>query len=173
MAIIFRQAEMTDCEGIACVLMQSWQETYSNLLPKEYLETHNFEKCLHIAKSIYLQSALACQDDQVVGFVSFSQESREMVSIKPSGEVFGLYVLEAFQKKKIGFSLMMVACTILKNQDICLFFLKGNEKAYQFYLKLGFQKTNHKVSLPVLGGVLEEIEMVLRKEDNVFGRAYD
>lgn len=74
-----------------------------------------------------------------------------------------LYVLKDYQKKGIGYKLIKEALNRLTKNNIVLFVLEGNTKAINFYKKLGFNFTGHKVIRDVVGGKLIELEMLLER----------
>lgn len=161
-----REATVLDAEQKAYVHYTSWLETYPGLMPKEYLGRLSLDNCIRIAKNHPENTLVAEVDGKIVGFSCYMENAREHASIKPASEIMAIYVLKKFQKKKIGYALMMEALRRLSKDKVVLFVLDGNDKAIEFYRKFGFKFTGHKEIVQVPGGKLVDLEMVLeRKKD--------
>lgn len=104
---------------------------------------------------------MAIVEDKVVGFCGCGKsQSKDMENC---GEVFALYVLKEYQNKKIGYALMQEALKrLVEFPEIVLWVLRGNEKAINFYKKVGFafEGTTQEINL---GSVSVEERMVLHK----------
>ena len=79
--------------GKAFVHYTAWLETYAGLMPREYLERRSLEKCEALARSFPENTLTALSEGKVAGFVSYSPEARDFVSLHPASEITGLYVL--------------------------------------------------------------------------------
>lgn len=146
-----------DIYGRGYVHWKSWIETYTGLIDQTYLETyHTLERCIEIAKNDSAMTILAKDGDKVIGFIGFGN-SRENLS--DTGEIYGLYVLEKYHNQKIGYKLLKQALELLNNyRDIVLWVLKENEKAYNFYKKVGFVSIDQKKVN--LGSEIVELKMI-------------
>lgn len=143
------------------VIYKSWQETYTGLIDRSYLSTMSLEKCEKIAAFQKDNSLIAVEDGNVVGFVGFGAY-RDEKDID-MGEIHGLYVLEEYHGKKIGFSLMNEAVEQLFDyKTIALWVLKGNDKAIRFYERYGFRFDGAEKKV-VLGTEQTELRMVFER----------
>lgn len=167
MEFYLRDGRAEDAEQKGLVHFTSWKETYTGLMSKEYLEKLQLESCINSARNYYQNNIVAIVDNLVVGFVGYLEDSRDISSIKPSSEIMSIYLLKKYQKKGIGYALMQEALNRLTKKHITLFVLKDNFVAINFYKKIGFKFTGHKIVQPIIGDELIELEMVLEREDLV------
>lgn len=108
--LIIRRAKSGDEEGLAKVHIQSWQETYKNIVPQEYLDTlpnELPERIQNWSKTILNSQRwlwVAAIDDQIIGFVLFGlpRDENKIGYI----ELGAIYLLEKFKGLGIGFSLL-------------------------------------------------------------------
>lgn len=161
MDFTIREATILDAEQKAYVHYTSWLETYPGLMHKEYLEKISLYSCIRIAKKYPKNTLVAESDGKIVGFACYMEDARDHASIKQASEIAAIYVLKEYQKKKIGYALMMEALKKVSKDNVILFVLDGNDKAIKFYERLGFKLTGHKEIVQVPGGELVELEMVL------------
>ena len=152
------QAEVN---GMGYVIYKSWQETYTGLIDDSYLNTMSLEKCGKIASFQKDNSLVAVKNGTVVGFVGFGAYRDEKDT--DMGEIYGLYVLEEYHGKKIGFNLMNEAVKRLSDyKKIALWVLKGNDKAIRFYERCGFRFDGAEKKV-VLGTENTELRMVFER----------
>ena len=151
-----------DLEGKAFVHYTAWTETYTGLMPEEYLAGRSLERQRQRAHENPGNTLVAVADGQVVGFACYYPEARDFVSVRPAAEIGALYVLQAWQRRGIGTELMRSCISRLPPLPVALFVLRGNEKAIRFYEKNGFSFTGKTLEQPGTGGTLTELEMVRR-----------
>ena len=156
----------TDAEkdGKAFVHYTAWTETYTGLMPEEYLSGRSLERQRQRTYDNPGNTLVAVADGKVVGFACFYPEARDFVSVKPAAEIGALYVLEAWQRRGIGTALMRACISRLPPLPVVLFVLRGNGKAIRFYEKNGFAFTGAQLEQSVTGGTLVELEMVRRTD---------
>ena len=120
---------------------KSWQETYTDLMPKEFLETMTLEKCVKMAHKWHQNTLLLKVNGKVAGFCCFR-------TIEDESEILALYLLKEYHGKKLGYALLTHTIKqYLHNQRIILWVLQGNNRAIKFYKKAGFAFTgNEKVT---------------------------
>ncbi len=112
---------------------KSWQETYADLMPEEYLEKITLEKCVEMAHRFPQNTLLIKVDNKTVGFscVSLGQDVNEVVAI---------YLLKKYQKKGLGYELLKRTISVFRdNLKIVLWVLAGNDRAISFYRRFGFE----------------------------------
>ena len=153
----------TDAEicGKAYVHFKSWHESYSDIVDADYLKNKvTLEKCEAMAKRFPDNVLIAKDGERVVGFAAYGKYRDESFS---GGEIYAIYVLEEYQKRKIGYSLMKAALEELAEYDrVALLVFKDNKKAIDFYEKVGFRPDGTE-NVFTLGTELTEIRMVLEK----------
>ncbi len=138
-SIEIKKAETDEeIQGKAYVHFKSWHESYAGIVGDEYLENKvTYENCLSIARKFPDNTLVAKIDGRVVGFASCGADEE----VPGAGALYALYVLEEYQKKKIGLSLMRRAAEDLGGFDkITLWVFKDNRKAIDFYEKYGFRQ---------------------------------
>ena len=126
-----------EVRGKAFVHWKSWQETYPVMMDEAYLASRTLEKCEEQA-FCWRDNILVAKDGaQVIGFVGYGSAGD---ALPETGEVFALYVLGAYAGQGVGTALMNVALARLAEYPrVCLWVLKENKRAIQFYGKCGFR----------------------------------
>lgn len=147
--------------GKAYVHYKSWHETYSTLVNTEYMNTITLEKFTKIAYKRPESSIIAKDGDTVIGFADCGVY-RADTSLE-YGEVYSIYVLEAYQGKKVGYMLMnAVLSNLVDYNKIVVWVLKGNEKAIRFYEKYGFVFDGTEAEI-MLGTSNTELRMIYNR----------
>ena len=148
-----------EMRGKAYVHFKSWHESYSDIVDAEYLNTQvTLEKCERTAKKYPDNIFIAKDGERVVGFAAYGKYRGEDLS--DCGEVFAIYVLQEYQKRKIGYALMRAAMDRLQEyKKVALWVFKDNQKAIGFYKRFGFVPDGTE-NVFTLGTELTEIRMV-------------
>ena len=151
----------SDIEAKGFVHWKSWHETYKGLIDTRYLEEHvTLERRIRAAhRQGTANTLVALVDGKVVGFCTYdvSQDG----DLENCGEIGAFYVLQAFQKQKIGYALMQEALKRLQSFDrVAVWVLASNENAIRFYKKVGFAKDGITKELN-LGSTVYEKRMIL------------
>lgn len=119
MKVNIRKATILDAENIAKINIGSWQKTYKNIFPKEFLDGLSDEKSLK--KTIFRMQEnikndnnylVAELNNEVVGFSKIGKSSKE--NYEDCGEIIALYVKNENVKKGIGKQLFIASNNILK-----------------------------------------------------------
>ena len=149
-----------EIRGKAYVHWKSWQESYPGIVDAGYLARLTLERCEEMAFRWPEGIWVAKLDGQVVGFAACGPDREN----PGAGELYALYVLEAFQKRKIGWRLMRFC---LEERAGCsrvfVWVLTGNDKAIRFYEQVGFRPDGAERTL-TLGTPVQVKRMVLEKE---------
>ena len=140
-----REARPKDAAAIARVHVDTWRTTYAGILPDAFLAG------LEYANSEAVWSAAMASDrsgasllvaetaqGEVVGFAYGAQE-REGDPVY-RGEIFAIYVLQAYQRQGAGRRLFTAAARRLHEAGydaILLWVLRDNLSARRFYESLG------------------------------------
>ena len=161
MEFIIRQANQDDIIAKALVHYQSWTETYTGLMPQEFLDSRTIEKCESSAAKHIDTTLVAEINGKVVGFACYKKDSRK--ANPPSSEIVALYVLKEYQHLRIGTALMNSCLEILEG-SVILYVLDKNENAINFYKNKNFKFTGNKLKKEVLGGINIELEMKLDRK---------
>ena len=121
---------------------KSWQETYSGLMPEEYLQSITMDKCVKVAHNFPQNTMLLKVEGKIVGFSCFKEG-------EAANEILALYLLKEYQGKKLGYKLLQTTFEqIQNNQKTTLWVLKGNDRAINFYKRYGFVFTGKEKTLP-------------------------
>jgi len=139
--ITIRNAREGDAEGIAAVHDAAWRGAYSGLIPGLELERMIARRGPRWWQSAIRRGSRLLVldfDERIGGYTSYG---RNRVPLLPyGGEIFELYIAPEFQGLGFGTRLFEVARKDLAEHgypSILVWALADNERAVQFYLKLG------------------------------------
>ncbi len=164
MEFSLRKMRPEDIEGRAYVHWKSWQEAYAGLVSKTYLDTLSVERSAERARRWPDNTLVAEADGKIVGFACYGVCRNEDVT--DCGEVYAIYVLEEFQKHKIGYALMNACFERLSvYPNIAVWVLEGNEKAIRFYERFGFRFDGASMEI-TLGAPITELRMLYQRMIN-------
>ena len=151
-----------EIKGKAYVHYKSWHESYSDIVDADYLNNKvTLEKCEAMAQKFPENTLVAKLDGRVVGFAAYGKYRGDDLS--DCGEIYAIYVLEEYQKRKIGYALMTASLGRLMEYDkVALWVFKDNAKAIDFYEKVGF-RPDGKENVFSLGTELTEIRMIYER----------
>ena len=128
--VIIRPMEPSDADAKGYVHWKSCLETYQGLLDPGYFERSPLKAYQDIARRYPENTLVAELDGKIVGFGTW----------KDPGEVYGLYVLNAYQGFGIGRKLLEAMLPRLSDApQIWLMVLDGNDRAIGFYEHMGFR----------------------------------
>ena len=146
MDFIIREAKVKDASGIANVHVESWVETYTGIVPEEYLSSLSKAKRQEMWESFISSNKekqytfVAEVNGSIVGFVN-GGEAREKEH-GYDGELCAIYLLKEFQGKKIGKNMFNKLCEFLKKdsmKNMYLWVLRDNA-TIDFYEGMGGKK---------------------------------
>ena len=130
-----RFAERSDYKNIAAIHIESWKDSYSGVLPAEFLEKKiqwEFERHWNEIKIQDKDIILVAEDISLVGFAA--------VWCRPIPFIDNLHVRPSQRTKGIGLSLMKTVANRLLDEGhrkAYLWVFERNEKAIRFYERLG------------------------------------
>lgn len=130
-----RHATPSDLQGIAAIHVESWKDSYSDVLPAEFLAEQMDRDLAQHWSEIQIQNediVLVAEEDSLVGFVA--------VWCRPIPFIDNLHVRPSHRSKKLGFALIKAAAKELINKGYktaYLWVFERNEKAIRFYERLG------------------------------------
>ncbi len=140
-----RWATPADVKAIAEVHVRSWRSTYKGLIPDGFLSG------LSVAKHVKMwtknlqetswRTLILEEEGQIIGFAGEGLARDEEFSDGSTGEIHGIYLLEDYWDRGLGWMLMTRALKELEMEgykDVRIWVLKENERARAFYEKMGF-----------------------------------
>ncbi len=142
--VIIRPAVFEDAAGIAGVHIDTWRSTYRGLMPDEVLDgltidiqQERWEENLSHPKRT--STIVAKEDGRVVGFASYGPEPGNDYHYQ--GELYSIYVLEAYQRKGIGTRLLRASAVGLLERRLpnMMLWVLSTNPARQWCEKLGAQ----------------------------------
>ncbi len=162
-----RPASARDAKAIAEIHVATWQATYKDLMPDDYLKSMTVDK-----RQAYWREAIeysepqllvATDNDKVVGFVGFDR-SRDAGTKSSVGEIWALYVLPAHWGQGAGVALWDGAREGLKEEgctQVTLWVLLHNERALRFFEhSAGFKREMPSLKTTAFGATrLEEMRL--------------
>jgi ribosomal protein S18 acetylase RimI-like enzyme len=158
-----REATLDDVHGIARVHIDTWRTTYVDIVPTEYLAGLSYEQReSRWRENLSSQgdgnfTLVADADGSVVGFAGGGPERNSIPGY--DGELYGLYVLAAYQRQGIGRELTLTVARRLAADGfkaMILWVLKDNLKACAFYETVGGMPVGEK-TITIGGAELIEV----------------
>jgi ribosomal protein S18 acetylase RimI-like enzyme len=162
-----RPAIARDAQAIADIHVATWQATYKDLMPADYLQTITVAKRLKYWREAIEfsepQLLVATEGEQIVGFVGFDR-SRDASTKSSVGEIWALYVAPAHWRQGAGLALWDGAREGLKEEgctQVTAWVLLRNEAALGFYEHAaGFKREMPSLKTVAFGSAkLEEIRL--------------
>lgn len=137
-----REATYNDAEWIAKVHMQSWEETYTWIISKDYLESRNLnmrtkkwkEKLKENEEGVW-NFVVETDKGEVIGFASWWTIRKSIEGY--TGELYAIYILEKYQWNNLWYLLTQkVGSTLLSNgmSNMIVVVLEDN-LSKNFYIK--------------------------------------
>lgn len=142
--IKIRRATEEDVIGIAHVHIETWQSTYSGIIPDDYLQSMTIENrsksWLRTLKTLHTTTFVAENEaGDIVGFaIGGPVQTRDPYY---QAELYAIYILDDYQRKGIGKRLIQPIAELLeakKYENIIIWALEENSKR-SFYESLGGQ----------------------------------
>ena len=130
-----RQATKTDFQAIAAIHIESWKDSYSDILPAKFLNSQiNSDIIAHWNEvEIHRKDViLVAEEDSMIGFIA--------VWCRPIPFIDNLHVRPSMRCKKVGSALMRAVAKelITRGQKTAyLWVFESNQKAIRFYDRLG------------------------------------
>ena len=130
-----RHATQSDLQDIAAIHIESWKDSYSDVLPAEFLIRQIDREFIQHWSEIEIQNediVLVAEENSVIGFIA--------VWCRPIPFIDNLHVRPSHRSKKIGSALMKAGAKELIKKECktaYLWVFESNEKAIRFYERLG------------------------------------
>ena len=159
-----REATSNDVPAIARVHVDTWRTTYRGIVPDEHLANLSYERraegwyrILHQAQEDNNFTLVAeNESDKIVGFANGGKERTGDPVY--TGELTGIYILKAHQRKGIGRSLVETVAERLGQLGLhsMLIWVLVDNPACQFYAALGGTQVREQ-TLQIAGKSLIEV----------------
>jgi ribosomal protein S18 acetylase RimI-like enzyme len=144
-----RRATSADAAAIGRIHVDCLRETYTGLMPPEWLAARTVEERTSRWKDILddpevfdtIAVCIAECGDGVCGFASCGSQRTEFLRERGyAGEISAIYILRRFQRRGIGLELMSGLASALQENGIetaALWCLRDNVGARHFYERIG------------------------------------
>ncbi len=143
MGVIIREMSPKDYDRKAYIHYQTWIDTYTGLMDKQFLARQTLEKCKAIVHRWPQNTLVADCNGETVGFGCYIRQP------DGSGEVSAIYILKEHHGKGIGTKLMNALMDQLHGSTpVTLWVLQGNDHAIGFYQHYGFQFDGASKAIP-------------------------
>ncbi|WP_314208398.1 GNAT family N-acetyltransferase [Vagococcus salmoninarum] len=143
MSINYRPGQSSDTNQLATLHHTAWYTTYSHLIDPTFSATQTPEHFQTLWQRIFNTPTnhvwiAVTANEEVIGFLLFNQNPNNSDPL-PKNEVFGLYLLQSYQRQGIGETLFKLVIAHYQNlkEDFCLWVLAENLPASNFYQKQG------------------------------------
>lgn len=154
-----RAATEEDAETVGTVHCRAWLETYTGILPNSFLAARSPEKSAAFFRSNHCRDlAVAEAEGRIVGFCGWGA-FRDGHGNGVMGEIQGIYLLDAYQRRGLGRKLMEYGLEELRAKGFRtagLWVLAENTQAIGFYEKMGFRFSGRRKEAD-LGGTVTEL----------------
>lgn len=161
-----RPARLEDAEELAWLHIETWRAAYRGLVPDEKLDTLSHEQFTERWRS-NLQNAgngrethIAVEAGRILGFVSFGPAPDQDADPITTASIYGLYVHPSAWRSGVGRALTAEAVGRLTTHDfqaVTLWTWERNERARQFYERVGFTHDGTSVLSDRFGAPLVEV----------------
>lgn len=155
--MVIREATESDIPGIARAHVDSWRSAYRGIVPNQVLDCLSYVNRERLWTSILAERRVTghtCVADRgdgtIVGFVDAGSERGGQSAT--SGEIYAIYLIEAYQRQGIGKQLFFEAGRRLSSdgcKSLMLWVLAANPSC-RFYRAMGGNPTQRKTIM--LGG---------------------
>lgn len=147
-----RKAVISDVESIVDINIKTWQTTYKGIISDEVLSKLDETRDLKVERSrinfdkievegVKVHQIVAVIDEKVVGFASYGKcRDESKFNLEQTGEIYGLYILKAFQGRNIGRLLVQHAMQQLfelEGYDKLLIWTLKENQSRGFYERMG------------------------------------
>lgn len=139
---MIRKATVADCEAIVDINIKTWQTAYHQIFDQSVFIKRASEREIRVERlkrsveeSTVTQVMVAEIEQKVIGFILYGPD-RDCVNEELDGEIYAIYILEAYQDKGIGKQLIHEAVKEMPYEKILIWALKDNPNT-KVYENLG------------------------------------
>ncbi len=153
---MIRKAEIDDAAIIEQIRIDTWLTTYKGII-SDHILNHLNDKKEHRIESLKVQLEttqmyVVLDHEQIVGYIGYGH-GRDKWSA--NGDIFAIYILEAYQRRGYGKALMYTALTEMNEDKILIWVLEDNASC-RVYEALGGKPKFQKM-ITIGGDELKEI----------------
>jgi ribosomal protein S18 acetylase RimI-like enzyme len=130
-----RHADPLEFNRIADIHIESWKNSYSNILPSDFLDGQIDQHLYNHWSNVEIKNEdvlLVAEEEEIIGFIA--------VWCRPAPFIDNLHIKPSYRSRNVGTALMKAAAEdlISKGQPSgYLWVFNSNENAIRFYTKLG------------------------------------
>jgi len=139
-SFLIRKATLDDAGGIATVHVKAWQESYQGIISQNVLDALSVEQrvpsWIKALQEFPERNFVACANETIIGFCIAGPSRSDM----EKGEIYALYVLNAYKGMGVGYQLFSAATSFLAAKGLCPYIaqaLEANKPARAFYERQG------------------------------------
>jgi len=159
---MIRPADLPDADAIATIHVRTWQSTYRDLLPTDYLARLSVSqrKAFWEDELRHARSRILVFEDnhRVCGWIS-AGASRDADS-HGAQEIYAFYVEPEQQRRGIGTHLLTAAeASLPTSGDLTIWVLSGNHGALAFYESRGYVSDGFTKQLTLGGTSLTDVRL--------------
>ncbi len=160
-ALQIRRATTNDIAQIARVYVDSWRETYADLLPRSYLDGLSYATFEQHWRRTFMTRGWAFVAEVQSGIVGLASGGRSRQPDLAAGELYVLYVLRAHQRQGIGRALFDACHYELarRGHGSMLVWVMAANPARGFYEHVGGELTSEN-ELEIAGAKVREVAYV-------------
>lgn len=150
--MIVRAANLNDVQAIARIHVDTWYTTYKGIIPDTYLSKLSYQQresawqkilddTTHSNQFVYVAES---NSGEIIGFADGGKERTGDRAY--DGELYAIYVLEAYQRQGIGCKLALSIANKLSELGFnsMLVWVLADNPACRFYEHIGGQKVYEK-----------------------------
>lgn len=172
-----RTATVADAPSIAKVHVESWRSTYRGIVPNEFLDSLSYVQRERLWRDILSEPVpdtfvFVAEDESgtIVGFVSGGRERSGDTTY--TGELYAIYLLEAYQRQGIGrqLTIALVRRLIEAGVSSLLLWVLAENPSRRFYEALGGQPVYEK-TVTIGGAPLIEVGYGWREAGVITGES--
>jgi len=155
--MVIRRIQYSDRHHIAALQIESWQDTYADVLPAAYLADQVTEDLKRHWSEVTIQPediVRVAEDNGIIGFIA--------VWCRPDAYIDNLHVKPANRSQGVGSKLMASAARNMHRQghsSAYLWVAQKNRRAIQLYERLGGVRTESAL-YNIFGHEVPSIKMV-------------
>ncbi len=146
--VSIRWANHNDSEDLGFIHTEGWRAAYRGIIPDEILDNISVEKrskyFAEALKDKREETAIMIVDNKPAGFLTLGPNRDDDLNTT-YGEIWGIYLLPEYWNRGLGRELMDWDMQELSNRGFkyaTLWVLVDNDRAKNFYYKLGFLQEN-------------------------------
>jgi ribosomal protein S18 acetylase RimI-like enzyme len=145
--IVVRHARLQDAPSIARIHVEAWRAAYRGLVPDEVLDGLSVKQREQLWRQMLAADKgrlvfVAGGGDEIAGFCGAVTPARGTDAGEGIAEIGAIYVSPCCWRTGLGRALMEAAVAELRAggwRSLQLWVLAGNDRAKQFYERLGFE----------------------------------